>query len=170
MKRFNNCSWRWFDPKPTRSPHQYRCQVKDHFTRPRCYRKGATIRYGKIDTDANRQSPVILDNITDEMSIWNTEIFGPIVAIRVFSTEEEAIQMANDTEHGLASYFYSSNAQRQWTLPSKLQYGMVGVNTGKISTPLAPFGGIKQSGMGREGSDEGLNSYLETQYVNTTLM
>lgn len=133
-------------------------------------KKGATIRYGKIDKDANRQSPVILDDITDEMSIWNTEIFGPIVAIRSFSTEEEAIQMANDTEHGLASYFYSSNAQRQWTLPSQLQYGMVGVNTGKISTPLAPFGGIKQSGMGREGSDEGLNSYLETQYVNTTLM
>ena len=96
--------------------------------------KGATIRYGKINEDANRQSPLILDNITDEMSIWNTEIFGPIVAIRSFSTEEEVIQMANDTEHGLASYFYSSNAQRQWIFPSQLQYGMVGVNTGDIHT------------------------------------
>ena len=132
--------------------------------------KGATIRYGKIEKDSNMQSPVILDNITDTMVIWKTEIFGPIVAIRSFTTEAEAIELANDTQHGLAAYFYSSNAQRQWQLPSQLQYGMVGVNTGKISTPLAPFGGIKQSGMGREGSDEGLNSYLETQYVNTNLV
>ena len=132
--------------------------------------KGAIIRYGNIEEAANMQSPIVLDNISDKMDIWTTEIFGPIVAIRSFTTEEEVIRMSNDTEHGLAGYFYSTNTQRQWTLPSRLQYGMVGVNTGKISTPLAPFGGIKQSGMGREGSDEGLNAYLETQYVNTNLM
>ena len=113
------------------------------------------------------QSPIILDEITPEMKIWHTEIFGPVVAIRSFETEKEVIQMANDTQHGLAAYFYSANAHRQWKLPSQLQYGMVGVNTGKISTPLAPFGGVKQSGMGREGSDEGLDSYLETQYINS---
>ena len=129
--------------------------------------KGARIRYGELSDDPLLQSPIILDHISPHMSIWNTEIFGPIVAIRTFETEQDAIDMANDTEHGLASYFYSTNTTRQWRLPTHLQYGMVGVNTGKISTPLAPFGGIKQSGLGREGSDEGLDSYLETQYINT---
>jgi succinate-semialdehyde dehydrogenase/glutarate-semialdehyde dehydrogenase len=99
------------------------------------------------------------------MRIANEEIFGPVAPLFRFSTEEEAITLANDTPFGLASYFYAGDIGRIWRVSEGLEYGMVGVNTGLMSTEIAPFGGFKQSGIGREGSHDGLEEYLETKYV-----
>ena len=99
------------------------------------------------------------------MRISQEEIFGPLSAISVFNTEDEAIAMANDTPFGLASYFYSGNLARIWRVAEALEYGMVGINEGLISTEIAPFGGVKESGLGREGSHYGLDEYLEIKYL-----
>ncbi len=107
----------------------------------------------------------VLTDVTTDMAIANEEIFGPVAPLFRFSTEEEAIEAANDTPFGLASYFYASDLGRIWRVSEGLDYGMVGVNTGLISTEIAPFGGYKESGIGREGSHEGLDEYLETKYV-----
>jgi succinate-semialdehyde dehydrogenase/glutarate-semialdehyde dehydrogenase len=109
--------------------------------------------------------PTILRNVTPEMQIAGEETFGPVAPLFRFKTEEEAIAMANDTEYGLAAYFYSRDLSRLWRVSEALEYGMVGVNTGLISTPIAPFGGVKQSGLGREGSRYGIGEYLELKYV-----
>jgi succinate-semialdehyde dehydrogenase/glutarate-semialdehyde dehydrogenase len=109
--------------------------------------------------------PTILADVTPAMRVSNEEIFGPVAPLFRFKTEEEAIRMANDTEFGLAAYFYSRNAGRIWRVSSALEYGMVGANTGLISTAVAPFGGVKQSGMGREGSLYGIEEYVETKYL-----
>jgi succinate-semialdehyde dehydrogenase/glutarate-semialdehyde dehydrogenase len=93
------------------------------------------------------------------------ETFGPVAAVMKFSTEQEAIAAANDTQFGLASYFYSRDIGRVWRVAEKLEYGMVGINTGLISSEVAPFGGIKQSGLGREGSKYGIEEYLELKYL-----
>lgn len=107
----------------------------------------------------------VLTNVTHEMRIANEEIFGPVAPLFRFSTEEEAIRLANDTPYGLASYFYSNDMARIWRVSEGLEYGIVGVNTGIISTEVAPFGGLKESGIGREGSHDGLDEYLETKYI-----
>jgi succinate-semialdehyde dehydrogenase/glutarate-semialdehyde dehydrogenase len=99
------------------------------------------------------------------MRLAHEEIFGPVAPVFKFRTDDEAIEMANDTEFGLASYFYSKNIDRIWHMAEKLEYGLVGINTGIVSTEVAPFGGIKQSGMGREGSKYGLEPYLEIKYL-----
>ncbi len=99
------------------------------------------------------------------MIIAKEEVFGPVAPIFRFSTEEEAIQMANDTEYGLASYFYSKDVGRCWRVAEALEYGMVGINEGLISTEVAPFGGIKESGFGREGSKYGMEYYMEIKYM-----
>ncbi len=99
------------------------------------------------------------------MLIAKEETFGPVAPLFMFDTVEEAISMANDTEFGLASYFYTTNIDRIWQVAEELQYGMVGINTGVISTEVAPFGGIKQSGLGREGSKYGIEPYLEIKYL-----
>jgi len=109
--------------------------------------------------------PTIVADVTPEMRVAREEIFGPVAPIFRFNTEEEAIRMANDTEFGLAAYFFSKDLGRAWRVSEALEYGMVGVNTGAISTEVAPFGGIKSSGMGREGSKYGLDDYLEIKYV-----
>jgi succinate-semialdehyde dehydrogenase/glutarate-semialdehyde dehydrogenase len=109
--------------------------------------------------------PTILRNVTPEMQIAGEETFGPVAPLFRFKTEEEAIAMANDTEYGLAAYFYSRDLSRLWRVSEALEYGMVGVNTGLISTPIAPFGGVKQSGLGREGSRYGIGEYLELKYL-----
>ena len=109
--------------------------------------------------------PTILTDVTPAMRLAREEIFGPVAPLFRFSTEEEAIAMANDTEFGLASYFFSRDFGRAWRVSEALEYGMVGVNTGIISTEVAPFGGIKSSGLGREGSKYGLDDYLEIKYV-----
>jgi succinate-semialdehyde dehydrogenase/glutarate-semialdehyde dehydrogenase len=99
------------------------------------------------------------------MLITEEETFGPVAAVIPFKTEAQVIQMANDSEYGLASYFYSRDIGRIWRVAEALEFGMVGVNTGIISNEVAPFGGVKQSGLGREGSVWGIEEYLEMKYV-----
>lgn len=109
--------------------------------------------------------PTVLTNVTQCMDIANNEIFGPVAPIIKFSTEDEAIAIANDTPYGLAAYFFSENASRVWRVMEALEYGMVGVNDGLFSTEVAPFGGMKESGIGREGSRHGIDEYLEIKYA-----
>lgn len=109
--------------------------------------------------------PTILCNVTKDMRVAKEEIFGPVSPLFRFKTEDEAIAMANDTEFGLAAYFYSKNVGRAFRVTEALEYGMVGVNSGIISTAVAPFGGVKQSGMGREGSLHGIDEYIDTKYM-----
>lgn len=109
--------------------------------------------------------PTILTNVSPTSSIFNAENFGPVVPITTFDTEEEALAMANDTTSGLASYFCTNDMKRVFRFSASLQNGIVGVNEGIISTASAPFGGVKESGLGREGSVLGISEYLETKYV-----
>lgn len=109
--------------------------------------------------------PTIIGNATSEMLFSNEEIFGPVAAIYKFSNDQQAVQMANDTIYGLASYFYSQNVNRCWKIAEQLEYGMVGINEGLISTEVAPFGGVKASGHGREGSKYGIEDYIEIKYM-----
>ena len=99
------------------------------------------------------------------MKVAHEETFGPLAAVFPFDDEETAIEMANDTQYGLASYFYSRDLARVWRVAEALEYGMVGINTGLISNAAAPFGGVKASGLGREGGHQGLEEYLETKYL-----
>jgi len=108
--------------------------------------------------------PTILTGVTPEMVVAKDETFGPLAPLFRFKTEDEAIRMANDTEFGLAAYFYTRDLGRTWRVGEALEYGMVGVNTGILSTEVAPFGGMKQSGFGREGSKYGIDEYLEVKY------
>ena len=128
---------------------------------------GAKVEHGVIQSDLgeNFLNPVVLSGVTQDMDIAKSEIFGPIAPIISFKTETEAIQMANDTDVGLAAYFYSRDVGRIWRVSEALEYGMVGINTGSVSNPAAPFGGVKQSGLGREGSKYGLDDYLELKYL-----
>lgn len=107
----------------------------------------------------------VLTDVTADMRLFSEEIFGPVAPLYRFSTEEEGVSMANDTPYGLASYFYARDVARIWRVSEGLDYGMVGVNTGIVSTEIAPFGGFKESGIGREGSHQGLDEYLETKYI-----
>jgi len=109
--------------------------------------------------------PTIIADATPEMAVAREETFGPLAPLFKFRTEEEAIRMANDTEFGLAAYFYTRDLGRTWRVSEGLEYGIVGVNTGIISTEVAPFGGVKESGIGREGSKYGIEDYLEIKYL-----
>jgi succinate-semialdehyde dehydrogenase/glutarate-semialdehyde dehydrogenase len=109
--------------------------------------------------------PTILADVTPEMAVAREETFGPVAPIFRFQSDDEAIRMANNTEFGLAAYFYSRDLARVWRVAEALEYGMVGINTGLISTAIAPFGGMKQSGIGREGSRYGIDDYLEIKYL-----
>ena len=109
--------------------------------------------------------PTILTGVTSEMNIAREETFGPVAPLFRFSNEAEVITMANDSEFGLASYFYSQDLARVWRVAEALESGMVGINTGWISTEVAPFGGIKQSGLGREGSKYGTEDFLDIKYL-----
>ncbi|MGY5538145.1 NAD-dependent succinate-semialdehyde dehydrogenase [Vibrio brasiliensis] len=109
--------------------------------------------------------PVILKNVTHDMKIVSEEIFGPVAPVIAFDNDEQLIEMANDTIYGLASYFYSQNIHRVWKIAEALQYGMVGINEGIISTEVAPFGGVKQSGIGREGAKQGIDEYMDVKYL-----
>lgn len=109
--------------------------------------------------------PTVLADVTPAMAVAKEEIFGPVAPLFRFRTEAEAIAMANDTEYGLAAYFYSRDHGRVWRVSRQLEYGMVGINTGLISTEVAPFGGVKFSGVGREGSSHGLGEYMELKYL-----
>jgi succinate-semialdehyde dehydrogenase/glutarate-semialdehyde dehydrogenase len=109
--------------------------------------------------------PTVLTDVTTDMKIAKEETFGPVSALFRFKTEAEAISMANDTEFGLAAYFYSQDTARVWRVGAALEYGIVGINEGIISTEVAPFGGVKESGLGREGSRYGIDDYLEIKYM-----
>jgi succinate-semialdehyde dehydrogenase/glutarate-semialdehyde dehydrogenase len=128
---------------------------------------GATVAAGGQFGEGDSQfvEPTILCNVTEDMRIFKEEIFGPIAPIFKFSTEEEAIAMANDTEFGLASYLYTSDQGRCWRVAEGIEYGMVGVNETMISSQFIPFGGVKESGQGREGSRYGVEEYIETKYI-----
>ena len=129
--------------------------------------KGAKMVAGgnRSELGTNFFEPTILTNVTGEMRVFREEIFGPIAPLFKFDTEDEAIQMANDTEFGLACYFYSRDIGRIWRVAESLEYGIVGINEGIISNEMAPFGGVKESGQGREGSKYGLDDYTEIKYM-----
>jgi len=127
---------------------------------------------GKVVTGGKRHElggtffqPTVIAEATPEMNFMKDEIFGPVAPIFRFEKEEDAVAMANDTEFGLASYFYTSDLGRAFRVMEGLKYGMVGVNEGIITTPEAPFGGVKESGIGREGGHQGIEDYLDTKYV-----
>src|SRR5690606_22558765 len=128
--------------------------------------KGARVLTGGQVLEGLFYAPTVLADVSADTLIAREETFGPVVSLFRFKTEEEAIQMANDTEFGLASYFYSNDVHRCWRVAEALEAGMVGVNEGKISFAGAPFGGIKESGVGREGSRYGLDEYVEVKYIN----
>jgi succinate-semialdehyde dehydrogenase/glutarate-semialdehyde dehydrogenase len=109
--------------------------------------------------------PTVIADATPQMLVASEETFGPLAPLFKFATEEEAIAMANDTEFGLAAYFYTRDLARSWRVGESIEYGMVGINTGLISTTVAPFGGVKESGLGREGSKYGCDDYLEIKYL-----
>ena len=129
--------------------------------------KGAQIAYGgkRHALGGTFFQPTVITNVTPEMLVAREETFGPVAPLFRFDTEEEAVRMANDTEFGLASYFYTRDLARSWRVAEALEYGIVGVNTGMISTEVAPFGGIKESGTGREGSKYGILDYTELKYM-----
>ena len=110
--------------------------------------------------------PTVLTGVTDDMLIAKEETFGPVAPIFSFENEQEVVKRANDTPFGLAAYFYTSDLGKSWRVSEQLDYGMVGLNTGIISTEMAPFGGIKESGIGREGSKYGVDDYLEMKYIS----
>jgi succinate-semialdehyde dehydrogenase / glutarate-semialdehyde dehydrogenase len=109
--------------------------------------------------------PTVLSRVTASMAMTSEETFGPVAAVGRFATEQEAIEVANSTPYGLAAYFYSRDVGRIWRVSEALEYGVVGINTGFISTEVAPFGGMKESGIGREGSKYGIEEWLELKYL-----
>ena len=132
----------------------------------------ATAKGARVMTGGNRSAlggtffePTVLADVTREMLVTNDETFGPVAPLFRFEDEADVIEQANDTIFGLASYFYARDLSRVWRVAEALEYGMVGVNTGLISTEVAPFGGVKQSGLGREGSSHGVEDYLEMKYI-----
>ncbi|MDH3375203.1 MAG: NAD-dependent succinate-semialdehyde dehydrogenase [Gammaproteobacteria bacterium] len=129
--------------------------------------KGANVVAGGARSDLGTcfVEPTVLTNVSDDMRVFREEIFGPVAPLFKFKTEKEAIAMANDTEFGLACYFYSRDVGRIWRVAEGLEYGIVGINEGIISNEMAPFGGVKESGQGREGSKYGLDDYLEIKYM-----
>lgn len=127
--------------------------------------KGATIATGGKKIHDLFFQPTVIEGANNTMKISKEEVFGPVAPIFRFHTEEEAITMANDTEYGLASYFYTTDVARCWRVAEALEYGMVGINEGLISTEVAPFGGIKESGFGREGSKYGMDYFMEIKYL-----
>lgn len=129
--------------------------------------KGARVLSGGVrhELGGNFYQPTVLADVTPEMKVAREETFGPVAPLFRFETEAEAIALANDTEFGLAAYFFTRDMARCWRVGEALEYGMVGINTGIISNEVAPFGGIKQSGIGREGSKYGIEDYLEVKYL-----
>lgn len=128
---------------------------------------GAKVLLGgsRQSPDSLFYNPTVLSNVTTSMRIVHEEVFGPVAPIVCFDTDEECIELANSSEYGLAAYFYGQNLGRVWRMLEALEFGIVGVNSGVVSTEVAPFGGVKQSGVGREGGSEGLREFTELKYV-----
>ena len=132
----------------------------------------AVAKGAKIETGGKRNAlghsffePTVLTGVTPDMLVAKEETFGPLAPLFKFSSDEEVVGYANDTEFGLAAYFYSRDIGRVWRVAEALEYGMVGINTGMISNEVAPFGGVKQSGIGREGSHYGIDDYVVIKYL-----
>jgi len=130
--------------------------------------KGAKVLTGGKTPDGKGYfyPATVITNVSDDAKMLNEEIFGPVASIQTFKSEDEAVRRANDTEYGLVAYLYTKDMARGLRVSEKLDFGMVGLNRGLVSDPAAPFGGMKQSGLGREGGHEGLMEFLETQYVS----
>jgi succinate-semialdehyde dehydrogenase/glutarate-semialdehyde dehydrogenase len=131
--------------------------------------KGATLLTGgsAVDRDGSFYEPTVLTDVKKGSNILREEIFGPVLAIVPFDDEADAVRLANDTEYGLVSYVFTQDIARGQRMIDKLQTGMMGLNVGVISNAAAPFGGVKQSGIGREGGFEGIHEYLSTKYTMT---
>ena len=129
--------------------------------------EGATVSLGGSphELGGTFYAPTVLEGVSMDMEIANEEVFGPVASITRFKEDADAIRMANDTPYGLASYFYARDVGRVWKVSESLEYGMVGVNTGILSTEVAPFGGVKESGIGREGSHYGIDEWVEVKYL-----
>ena len=127
--------------------------------------RGGEVVSGGDVTQGLIYEPTVIKNADASMRIFKEEIFGPVAPVFKFETEEEVIELANNTDYGLASYFYGNDYAQIWRVAEALEYGMVGINTGIISSPLAPFGGVKESGFGREGSKYGIHDYLNIKYM-----
>jgi succinate-semialdehyde dehydrogenase/glutarate-semialdehyde dehydrogenase len=140
-------------------------KVKRHVVDAR--ERGAEVLIGGGPHELGGQffTPSVLTGITDDMAMSYEETFGPVAGISRFATEEEAVYKANDTPYGLSSYFYSQDMARIWRVSEGLEYGILGINTGVVSTEVAPFGGVKESGIGREGSKYGIDEWLEVKYL-----
>jgi len=130
--------------------------------------KGATILVGgsKPDGVGFFYPATVLDHVPDDAKMLNEEIFGPVASIQTFKTDDEVIKRANDTEYGLVAYLYTRDLARGLRVSERLDFGMVGLNRGLVSDPAAPFGGMKQSGIGREGAHDGMMEFLEAQYIS----
>jgi succinate-semialdehyde dehydrogenase / glutarate-semialdehyde dehydrogenase len=130
--------------------------------------RGATLLHGAPPSGGSRLvAPIVLGGITEEMAMWREEIFGPVIALRTATDEADATAQANDTDNGLVAYFYTRDGARQIRVAEALEAGMIGINEGLVSTAQAPFGGIKHSGIGREGSRHGLDDYTHLKYMAT---
>jgi succinate-semialdehyde dehydrogenase/glutarate-semialdehyde dehydrogenase len=131
-------------------------------------KKGAIVLTGGKAPDGKGYfyPATVLDNVPDTATMLNEEIFGPVASIQTFKSEDEVVKRANDTEYGLVAYLYTGDLTRGMRVSERLDFGMIGLNRGLVSDPAAPFGGVKQSGLGREGAHEGLMEFLETQYVS----
>jgi succinate-semialdehyde dehydrogenase / glutarate-semialdehyde dehydrogenase len=131
-------------------------------------KKGARVLTGGAAPDGKGYfyPATVLDDVPDDAAMLNEEIFGPVASIQTFRSEDEVVKRANDTEYGLVAYLYTADLSRGLRVSERLDFGMVGLNRGLVSDPAAPFGGVKQSGLGREGAHEGLMEFLETQYVS----
>ena len=130
--------------------------------------KGAKIECGGSAHDGTGYfyPPTVLSNVPETAACVHDEIFGPVAAVQTFSNQEDVIKRANDTEYGLVAYVFSEDFKRALQVCERLEYGMVGLNRGLVSDPAAPFGGVKQSGLGREGGHEGMLEFMETQYIS----
>jgi succinate-semialdehyde dehydrogenase/glutarate-semialdehyde dehydrogenase len=144
----------------------------DAVTKVESHIADAVKRGAKVVTGGKRHAlggtffePTVLKNVTTDMLITREETFGPVAPLYRFKTEQEAIDLANATEFGLAAYFYARDIGRVWRVGEGLEYGMIGINSGAISTELAPFGGMKESGLGREGSHYGVEEFVEVKYM-----
>ena len=121
----------------------------------------------KVEGPGYFYEPTVLTNVSEDSEIRKEEIFGPVAPIFTFETDEEAIEMANETDFGLSGYLFTENLARGMKLSEQLECGMIGLNTGLVSNPGAPFGGVKHSGLGREGGQVGIDEFLEVKYVTT---
>ena len=131
--------------------------------------KGAKLQVGgkRLPGKGFYYPPTVLTDVPDHAECLHDEIFGPVAAIQTFSDEDEILIRANSTQYGLVAYLYTEDVRRGLRMSEKLEFGMIGLNRGLVSDPSAPFGGVKQSGLGREGSKEGMLEFQETQYIST---